>query len=440
MEKYVPNFDIEKYAPEWKGKVRDLVINLKNFYPMIEEWLEKELNRLEKREDSCWMIVDDKRDVVGVAISGLEKEGIAKLKTFYLSKDFEGYAIGVPLLKKVLNFWIEKKIRNIFVTFAEEELEKLRGFFDKFGFVMDGMMPQYYRPGKTEYVMSKTFIYDEIDENSFEDFIRNYLLRMRGIVPDSEGSEFFAREDNRLSKTPRKIFIKIIKEKNAENSKLFEYMNLKINESKSVYGILISYYPLLEISEDERIKVIDGYLLENIFFPLRLRREGHSGIILPIDQHYAKGLLNMEEPQRRITKERLTLTHERAYFTGKNDFSGVSRGGVFFFYLMKGDYRDKAGIIGEAKIKILSLDKKVEDAIKEFGNRGVILTEQELRKFSNKGRVSIFLLTHVKEYPNKIGIDEIRAVLPDADFRCQPVIDLQIDRIRKLGGDGLQSY
>jgi hypothetical protein len=442
MDTYVPNVEIKEYRSEYRDKVRDIVvINLKKYYPKIEKWLEGELDKLDKGEDFCWMVINGGNNVVGVAITGLEKGGdsIAKLKTFYLSKEFCGYAISVPLLKKVLNYWIDRKIRNIFVSFAEEELEELRGFFDKFGFLMDGITPQFYRLGKTEYYMSKTFVYDEINENKFENFVREYLLKMRGLIPSSEGSEFLAHEDSKLSKTPRNVFVKIVKDKEIDSKWLFEYTQKKIEESKSIYGIVISYYPLLEATDNEKIKVIDGYLLENIFFPLKLRRDDQAGLIMPIYQYYAEGLLQMNEPQRKIAKKRLTLTHERAYFTGKDSFGGVSRGGIFFFYLTGG--REHGGIIGEAKIKILDVKLNVSDAIKKYAHRGVILTEKELKKHAKNGKeVSIFLLTHVKKYPKRVSLNEIRDILSNVDCSCQPLNDNQTDKIRELSGDNSSHY
>ena len=437
MEETVPNVEIKPYSSVFRDEVRHVVMKLKKYYPSIEVWLDKELPRLDAGMDACWLIVDQKGDVLGAAITGLETEGVGKLKTFYLSEEVRKCALGVRLLKDVLNYWISKGIRNVFVTFAEEELDELKGFFDKFGFVMDGLKPGFYRPGKTEYIMSKTFIYDQIGEEEFEGFIRNQLLQNRGITPQGGGSEFVAFEDNRISKTPQKVYVMIVKEKEPDGNGLFHHIEQKLAETESAYGIIASFYPLREPSGNGRIKVHDGYILENMFFPLRLKRPGSSGIILPIEKYYAEGLLQLEEPARGIPSKRLALTHEKVYYTGKDSFGGVSRGGIFLFHLMGGHYL--GGIVGEAKIKVLDT-LTVEEAIRKYVMKGVIRNEDELRMHSNRGRVSIFLLTHVKTYPKRVPIDAVRNVVPGVNFQCYPVTDSQIDEIRRLSGNDSRLY
>jgi len=330
---------------------------------------------------------------------------------------------------------MKNRVRRIFVTFAEEELEELRGFFDKFGFLMDGFEPHFYRDGKTEYRLSKTFVYDTVDENSFEDFVKNYLLRTRGLIPESDGSEFLAFEDTMFSKTPRKIFVKIIKDKEIDITKLYQEVLRKIEETKSIYAIVISYYPLNKFAGNGKIKVIDGFLLENIFYPFRLRRSGYSGVILPIYKEYADRLLELDEPQRRIMKNRLHIRYEKNYYSGRIDMlKDVNRGWTFFFY------QNREGIIGEAKIKLVTIENP-RGIIKRYGlEKSAFLSEEELLRHSNKGRIALFFLSCVKRYPRRVTLPEVRGVIPDADFRCQLVTDEQIEEIRELGGNDLNSY
>lgn len=433
-EEFVPNIKIKEYSREYREKVREITLNLDKFYPGIDIWLNKELNKLDSGVDACWMLVNESDNVVGVAVTGLEIEGIGKLKTFYIAEEAQSFALGIKLLKTVLNYWTSKRIRNLFVTFAEEELDELKGFFDKFGFVMDRIMPQYYRAGKTEYVMSKTFVYDEIDEIKFEEFVINFL-KMRGIRPTSTGSEFIAEEDNSLTKTPRKIYVKIIQDEKPNASALFRYMQERIKETDVTYGLLISFYPLPDYSNT--IKVIDGYLLENILFPLKIKKKGYSGVILPIEEHYAKDLLDIEEPQGRLVKKRVSLTHEKVYYTGKSG-EGVSRGDIFFFYL-KGNKETRGSIIGEARIKILD-SLGVDDAIKKYISRGVIKTPDELRQYSHNGRVTVFLLTNVKKYSKKVSIEELRGIIPDVNFSFQLLKSDEIEKIRKFGENDSYRY
>jgi len=351
----------------------------------------------------------------------------------------------VKLLKRVLNYWMQRKVRRIFVTFAEEEFDELRGFFDKFGFLLDGIEPQFYRPGKTEYIMSKTFFYDKIDPDNFEDFVIQHLLKMRGIIPKSNGSEFVAHEDTGFSKTPRCVFIKIVKERAINDDELFHHVLQMIEETDSLYGIVVSYYPILNEAKDKRIKIVDGFLLENIFFPMRLEKDGLNGVMLPIEEEYAEKLLDMDEPQKKIAMDRVAIRHEKHFFSGRvEELSKIKdrlqRGGVFIFYQKKNGL---AGIIGEAKIKLLTIEM-AKGIFKKYGlEKSAFGSEDELLSHSNKGRIALFLLTCVKRYPKKIMTSGVYALLSEIggiNFQCQPLTQEQIDKIRDSTGDDLYSY
>ena len=98
------------------------------------------------------------------------------------------------------------------------------------------------------------------------------------------------------------------------------------------------------------------------------------------------------------------------------------------------------GIIGEAKIKILDV-LTVEEAIKKYVSRGVIESEKELKVMhSHGGKVSVYLLTHVKKYPRKLSLSELRNIIPGVNTSIQNVTDDQINSIRKVVGTNLNSY
>jgi hypothetical protein len=430
----IPNFEIKSYSEEYKEQVRKIILKLDPFYPGIDKWFEKLIPKLSNGNSICLMVIDSKDKVQGVAVSGFENESIVKLKTFYLEPDFRSFSISVPLLKQTLNYWMEKRVRRIFVTFAEEELDELIGFFDKFGFLMEGMMPQQYREGKNEYIMGKTFVYDTLDESQFIEFVRHYLLSLHGIRPKQEGNEFIAEEDSSLSKTPRDVFVKIITTQNPDGNDLFDFMEKKITETNSTYGILVSYYPIPEESKNKRLKVIDGYLLENIFFSLELKRSGNAALILPIEEEYAIDLLNLHDfPQKSLGQQRVSITHERAYFTGKDNFQGVGRGCTLIFHQIH------KGIVAEAKIKLLTVDT-IDHTIKNYSHKGVLLEKSDMLPHSNRGMISTILFTNIRKYPEVILPSDVRAIKPDVNFTWQPLTQNELEQIRDLSGLNRFSY
>ncbi len=439
---YIPNVTIKDYSNDYESEVKDILMSLKKYYPDIEKWWDKkESKKINEGRDKCLIVLDKENNVVGIAISGFEREGIAKLKTFKLTEGFGGYSLGVVLLKKVLNYWMKKRVRRIFVTFAEEELEELRGFFDKFGFLLDGIEPHFYRPGKTEYHMSKTFFYDTIDKSDFVEFIKNNLLRVRGIITESENDESVAYQDTGFSYFPRSVYVKIITKKNIDENELYKQVENEMNKNKCVYSIIVSYYSLDNMPDEPRIRVIDGFQIEKVFYPFQLKRGGSAGIMLPIKEEYARELLDIDEPQQSIMKKRLLITHDKHYFSGHIEkLVDIKRGCTFIFYQMKGE--NPGGIIGEAKIKRLSIED-VKGVFKKHGlEKSAFTTEDELMKHSNKGKIALFLLTCVKRYPRKIPTNEIYQIFdPDSvDFQAQSLNDNQIGRIRESGENILEFY
>ncbi len=425
---YLPT--IKSYTNKYEKQVRSLTMNLEKFYPLIGVWLEGEMDKLNKGIDQCLMVVDGNDHVGGIAISGLENskdEGLVKLKTFYLEKDFEGYAIGVWLLKEVLNFWMQKRIRRIFVTFAEEELNELRGFFDTFGFVMDGIGPQQYRLEKTEYFMSKTFMYRNVNESSFVEFSRNYLFRMRGIIPKSDGADFIAHEDNRISKTPRNVLVKIIVDKKPNTERLIKELKASLVERKCTYAILASYYPLKQI-DDEQIKVIDGCNLEHLFYPFELDKAELAGVILPIEPKYSR-LLVPDPKQSGFSISKIALRKDKVYWTGKIfEMNGAIRGNKFIFY-----ETDTSQIIGEATINRFMVDTP-EVLSKQFLLKGV-LSQAEINELSREEKVGIYWFGNIKRYKKSVSIDDVKKVI--VNFNPQfgnNLTQRQIYEIRSLAG------
>ena len=201
------------YSIEDRKSVTELVKNLKRFYPDVENWIENEIDRIEKSESKCTVACID-HEIVAVAISALtkppKKNNVVKLKTFFIRKDARKAGIGPFLMNRVIDFWVTKKAVKIFLTIPEEEFQELKPFFESYGFLFDGVSPLLYRDGVSEYVMSKVFVYKELTEDDFPSFVRDYILRLRGfkIVEDIREEEVIVERVNVL-KTPMRIYVRI---------------------------------------------------------------------------------------------------------------------------------------------------------------------------------------------------------------------------------------
>jgi predicted GNAT family acetyltransferase len=126
---------IREYQPEDEERVKRLVLDLKKYYPGIEDWMNKEVQRIESKKSKCLVVVLE-NEIGGVAISAMtkfpKKNDVVKLKKFYLSENFREYGLGPYLLERVIDEWVKEKAKKIYVTFAEEEIEELKSFFDAF--------------------------------------------------------------------------------------------------------------------------------------------------------------------------------------------------------------------------------------------------------------------------------------------------------------------
>jgi len=72
---YVPNVEIKPYQSKYRDKIKQILMDLQKFYPDIEHWWdEKEIHKIEDGQDYCLMVLDGRDSVVGVAISGYERE------------------------------------------------------------------------------------------------------------------------------------------------------------------------------------------------------------------------------------------------------------------------------------------------------------------------------------------------------------------------------
>jgi len=418
------------YSSGDRKSVIGLLKNLKKFYPNVDDWIEKEIERIEDGKSKC-VVAQIDHEIVGVAISALteypKKNNVVKLKTFFLREDARKMGIGPYLLNHVIDFWVTKKVSKIYVTFAEEELEELKLFFESYGFLFDGVSPLLYRNGFSEYIMSKVFVYKELTEKDFPSFVRNYILRLRGfkIVEDIRAEELIVERVNGL-KMPMRIYVRIYIGLYKWKELLIETRK-KANALRCDRSILVTYYPIVQTKE-EGIEIIDGYDIENIFYPLRLRRKGKAGFVEPIKPSYASQLLYVGS-QTLLSPYKKALRTDKVFFKYP-DLKKVERGCIFVFY----ETQPTKAIIGEGKIEKVTVDSP-ESLYKMYGGKGV-LSLSEIRSYSNeRNQVVAFYMGKTTRYPTKISIEEIEEIIPTFNPQgARYISQSELDKIRKAGG------
>jgi len=420
---------IREYQSKDREKVKSLVLDLKKYYPSIENWMDKEIQRIENKESKC-LVVELENEIGGVAISAMikfpKKNDVVKLKTFYLHEDFREYGIGPYLLERVIDEWIKEKANKIYVTFAEEELEELKPFFDKYGFLLDGISPLLYRNNVSEYIMSKVLVYDTITEEKFVDFVCEYLLRLRGYkIKQRDGTDVIVERVNGL-KSPIKTFVRILTEVDP-----FEELIEEIESKSKEYGcsnsLLVSYYSV-DI-ETEKIDVIDGYDIENFFYPLRLRRKKYAGIIAPVKPVYADQLL-YDGTQALLLPHKKSLRRDKVFYKYPSAYREVRRGSTFVFYVSD----PIKAIVGEGKIERVVIDTP-ESLYDKYERKGV-LSLKEIKSYADaNNKILAFVIGKVTKYSRSIPLDIIRSEIKssfDPQGSCF-ISQEELDIIQKLG-------
>ncbi len=428
-------FQIKEYSDELYNEVTALLMNLKKFYPTIGSWWEKkELEKIKTgwNGEHCLVAMLD-GEVGGVAISGIEDKSIstAKIKTFYLGPKLQHLGIGPFLLEKVIDYWLDKKIKKIFVTFTEEEVGELLPYFQLFGFQLDGIFPFNYRENVSEYYMSKLQVYKEIDPHQLKDFSKEYLFRLRGYTTVKENGDYIIVQKLVSLKEPYKIFVKFLTDPNVSESILNE-VKTEADRENCLSQIIVTYYPLdfpVE-SEDKRVKVIDGYDLETMFYPLKIQRDFYCGMVHPVKPEYGSQIF-YEGYQTTLTPHKKSLRRDNIFFKYPQCYKQLKRGSICVLY----ETEPTKAIIGEAQIKNLYLDTP-ESLYSQFSSKAVLTLDkikQDIRP-DEKGRVMAMEFGTRRKYKKAIPLKAVKEIISEFNPQGSRYLNQEeLSRIRKLG-------
>lgn len=418
---------IRDYKPEDKDQVMKIIFELEKYYPNIREWLPTQIEKINRGELIC-KVAELEGKIGGATISGRKNKHRAKLKTFYLTKDFRGSAIGPRLLETIVDYWVKERIRKIYVTFAEEEVDELLPFFQEYGFLFDGIAPFAYRPNVSEYIMSKMQVYGEITDREFFDFVWHYLFRLRGYRKIDGGKDFLVLQKIISLKEAYKIYVKIITDI-APPKNLLDEISRGANNLGCTSKMLVTYYPLPFPHKNENIKVIDGYDIETLFYPLVLRRTRYAGVISSIEKRYADRIL-YDPSQMLLEADKRSLRIDKVFYKYPQAFKGIRRGSTFVFYQSS----PTKAIVGEGKIKEVDIGTP-ERLYQKYGEKGV-LKLSDIEKFADqKNKAMAILFGKTPRYEKQIPLREIRKIKPTFNPQGATFISQkELDIIREQGG------
>lgn len=150
--------------------IRIIDAELSVLYPGFPKWLADTL----RNTDTIFNVAYRDNKAVGVAIWKPKKNRIVKLSTLFVTEEYRSSGIGRNLILTCFEQWKLEKIRRAFVTTARVELIS---FFERYGFLVEGIGREIYiRQGhEPEWFLTKLF-FDDLQESPIDDLEKSKIL------------------------------------------------------------------------------------------------------------------------------------------------------------------------------------------------------------------------------------------------------------------------
>lgn len=425
-------FTIRKYGKNDRGQVGKIVLELAKYYPGIKTWLEKpggELDKLDKDQDFC-LIADVEGKIAGISVSSLtrspSKNDAVKLKTFYVPDEFQGLAIGNPLLEATIDHWAREKAKKIYVTMSGEEFPGLRGYFQKYGFMFCGVSPCLYRDESKEYFMNKDMRYGKISLKEHTGFILKNLFENYGFSVEKISDHAFMVKKNDFFSIPVRSIVAFcpVPDQNCAG----EAASLS-DKNGCGFSFLISEKPAGQKVREEfkgKLAFVDFLYMETLFYPLVFERQGDAGFVQPIRKEYSSQLfLDISQPTLAVPPKK-QMRSDKAYYMSQKSANRMSRGQTIVFY----ESEPTSAIVGEGRVKDVEVGTP-EELFGKYGGHGV-LSQDELRKIADEtGKLMVISFSRTVLYPKKVRPEAVGMGTPQSAIFLN---DKQLTEIREKGG------
>jgi GNAT superfamily N-acetyltransferase len=131
--------------------VRDLLSELRHFYPDFERWFDTACSPQFATGEATLIVARNKGVIVGAAI-GKNTAQEVKLRCVYVAPAWRHHGVGIRQVKAMLD---DLRCPRPHCTVAEEMIHEFcRLFVNHFGFELSRVDKSRYRPGKLEYVFN----------------------------------------------------------------------------------------------------------------------------------------------------------------------------------------------------------------------------------------------------------------------------------------------
>lgn len=404
-----PSLVVYSPDPSEIDTVREVLGELRSWYPEIDAWIPAVTNAFGVATGEV-RVAKIGGEIAAVAISRDKDSQVRKFSTVYVRPDHRGESVGPHLIHEEVRRAARDGIRKAYVTFADELYPQLYPTFERYGFVAEGVSAGRYRVGSGEWVLSKTFVYDEIDASRFADFVELHMVREHGgRVQRRVGGSWLARLPRGSlwgELSPRDVWFVTSTGDQPEE----EYARAE-SRLRGRDWLFVSAYGRVADASHWSHKVnnwIDGEDIRSRFYPVDIVTPDEDSIICTIRPAYADALMPRAARPALFAPDRLQVRPDNVFYRAPDRYKSLRRGSRIFFYVSAPEMR----VRGSARLRELRVTDP-ESSISEYGEMG-ILKFGDLQAIAAKHRGNVLALAFdwYEEHQHPLGLPEVAAVVP----------------------------
>lgn len=399
--------------------IRDTLMELKQWYPNIEPWITDRTSELGKADDL--RVAEVGGTIAGISISRDKERDVRKLATLYVRPTSQGAAIGPHLVREEVLRAARDRMRKTYVTFADELAERIKPILEQSGFVTEGASRSRYRDGSTEWVMGKTFVYDEIESGGFHDFVRKRMIIEPGGAIESEEDKIitarlprFPTADVTGNEPPEvKIAVSIGSQPEHEYQ---QYQDRFSGQTQKWVFVSMLGKPAEGPYSDTNW--IDGADISARFYPVTLVAPEQRALVVTIQPSYADALIPNPMTPRMLPPTRLQLRPDNVYYRAPSSYRGLRRGSRIFFYVSDPHGFERGSVRGCGIITGTCVGTP-EECFEQYRSKGVF-DYNDLHEIAqnNNGKVLAIAFDWYDAFRRRVGLEEMRRAVKGYDPRA----------------------
>ena len=404
--------------------IEDALMELKQWYPDIGEWITKRMTEIGSNENI--RVAQVGGDIGAVAILRDKGSNVRKFATLYVRPTAQGGAIGPHLVRQEVIRAAKARVRKAYVTCADEIMDRLMPILGQSGFVPEGVSRGRYRGGSAEWVLGKTFVYDNIAQSDFVEFVKSrIIIEAGGEILDDQGDIFEARIP-RYSVTGSEgnttwYAVSTIPEPEKD------YARHRVEFGERPWMMVSTAGRPADISHSlhEAETWIDGADIHRLFYPVVLETMNDS-LIVTIRPQFANALIPSSKTPSMLDPTRLQIRTDNVYYRTPDRYDTLRRGSRLFFYVSEPDQ----AIRGSAIITAIHIGNP-ESCFERYGNKG-IYDYAELEKIAenHNGQVLAISFDWYEEFEIPINRSQLQNFI--SNYNPQNAYVLHDDQARQI--------